>query len=367
MLTLVSSNMLRRKARTFATAIGIALGVGTIVALLSVGDGLKKTAGQLVHLGASDAGIFQTGVSDPTASILPASLAQRLEKLPYVKNATPVILVIEGVRQNPAAVVFGADPNGFFARRLVTTQGRYSLAPGTVMVGDRLAQMLHVRPGGTLKVKKRSFKVGGIYHTGIYFEDTGAVLNLKTAQVMEHKPDSATTVPVQFSENTHHDVGIKKLKHLLPNIQVIGTPEQAARVGANGQLVHNAVDIIAALALIVGGLGVSNTMAMAVLERKRELALLSAVGWTRVRVAGLVLLEGIATSLVGAGIGLLIGIVGARGLGHALGITGVVNPQLSVTTIWQSLVIGFCIGIIGSLYPAWRGTTVSGAELLKAA
>ena len=54
MLGLISSNMLRRKARTFATAMGIALGVGLIVALLSVGSGLKKTAGQLVHLGFAD-------------------------------------------------------------------------------------------------------------------------------------------------------------------------------------------------------------------------------------------------------------------------------------------------------------------------
>lgn len=359
--------MLRRKARTLATAVGIAIGVGTIVALLSVGDGLKKTAGQLVHLGAADAGIFQNGVSDPTTSILPVSLVGRLEKLSYIKTATPIILVIEAVKQDPAAVVFGADPKGFFAQRLVTLQGRDSLAPGLVMVGDKLAKMVHVKPGSTMKLKKRKFRVAGIYHTGIYFEDTGAIINLHTAQVMEHKPNSATTIPVQFAEGAHHDEALSKLKHLLPNIQIIGTPEQAARVGANGQLVHNAVEIIAALALIVGGLGVTNTMAMAVLERKRELALLSAVGWTRARIAGLVVAEGIATSLVGAGIGLLIGVVGARALGDALSITSVVNPEVSVTTIWQALVIGFCIGVIGSLYPAWRGTTVSGAELLKAA
>src|SRR5213076_1826872 len=100
--------MLRRKARTLATAVGIALGVGTIVALLSVGSGLKRTAGQLVHLGFADIGIFQSGVSDPTASILPTSLASRLEKRPDVYQATPLLLIIEGVKQNPAAVVFGA-------------------------------------------------------------------------------------------------------------------------------------------------------------------------------------------------------------------------------------------------------------------
>jgi putative ABC transport system permease protein len=366
-LALVSTNMLRRKARTLATAVGIALGVGTIVALLSVGSGLKKTAGQLVHLGFADAGVFQSGVSDPTASILPNSLAARLEKRPDVLKATPLLLVIEGVKQNQAAVVFGADPNGFFAHRLVTTAGRRAFGTHTIMVGDKLARELHLRPGSTLLVKRKPFKVAGIYHTGIFFEDTGAILDLDVAGRMEHKVGEATTIAVQFTDHTHHDAAVKALKRDMPGIQIIGTPDEAARAGANGQLVRNAVTIIAALALIVGGLGVTNTMAMAVLERKRELALLSAVGWSRPRVATLVLAEGVATSLLGAGLGLLIGVIGARGLGDALGVSAVVRPEVTVDGLWQSLVIGFAIGVLGSLYPAWRGTTVSGAELLKAA
>jgi ABC-type antimicrobial peptide transport system permease subunit len=278
-----------------------------------------------------------------------------VSKLPYVEEATPVVLVVEGVKQNPAAVVFGADPDGFFAKRLVTSAGRLSLAGRSVMVGERLAHELHLAPGDKLRVKKRQFTVAGVYHTGVFFEDTGAVIDLQQAQRINDSPGEATTIPVQ----------VKALKRQLPGIQVIGTPEQASRVGANGQLVQNAVTIIAALALIVGGLGVTNTMAMAVLERKRELALLSAVGWRRRRVALLVLAEGIATSVVGAGLGLLLGVVGAKALGNALDISAIVTPRVTAESIWQSLLIGIAIGAIGSLYPAWRGTTVSGAELLQ--
>jgi putative ABC transport system permease protein len=273
--------------------------------------------------------------------------------------------VIEGVKQNPAAVVFGADPRGFFARRLVTTSGRFSLNPNDVMVGDKLAKQLHLSPGAQMLIKKRRFRVTGIYHAGIFFEDTGAVIKLATAQRMENRPNEATTIPVVFSESSRHKRAVRALQQDFPNIQVIGTGDQASRAGANGQLVRNAVTIIAALALIVGGLGVTNTMAMAVLERKRELALLSAVGWSRFRVATLVLIEGVATSLIGAGIGLLFGVVGARWLGDALGISTIVSPEVTVESIWQALLIGVAIGIVGSLYPAWRGTTVSGAELLQ--
>jgi putative ABC transport system permease protein len=363
-LGLVFTNLARRKARAAATALGIALGVATIVALLSVGSGLKRTAGELVHLGQADMGIFQSGVADPTASVLPTSLATRLERRPDVAEATPLLLIVEGVKQDPAAVVFGAEPSGFFRRRLVVTEGRAAGGPTGILVGDKLARELRLRPGSQLKVKRRSFTVNGIYHSGIFFEDTGAILDLNTAQRLARRGDDATTIAVQVAANVRHSVARKALKRALPGTQIIGTADDAERAGANGQLVRNVVTIIAALALIVGGLGVTNTMAMAVLERRRELALLSAMGWQRLRIAILVLAEGVAVSLVGAGFGLLLGVVGAGLLNDALDVSAVVTPHVTPWTIGQGLLIGVAIGVLGGLYPAWRGTRGSAVELL---
>ncbi|HXS45780.1 MAG TPA: ABC transporter permease [Solirubrobacteraceae bacterium] len=367
MLGLVATNLARRKARTIATAVGIALGVATIVALLSVGSGLKRTAAGLVHLGDADLGLFQSGVGDPTASLLPTSLAARIERRPDVQEATPLLLVVEAIRDDPAAIVFGAEPGGFFARRLVVAEGARSFGPRRIMVGDRLAHELNLRPGSTLKVKRRAFTVAGVYHTGIFFEDGGAILDLPTAQRLEHRGAEATTIAVALARDAHHAATARALRRALPGTQVIGTPDEATRIGANGVLVGKTVTLIATLALIVGGLGVTNTMAMAVLERQRELALLSAVGWRRARIAALVLAEGIATSILGAGLGLILGVLGAGRLGDALSVSNVVSPQVTPWTIGQALLIGVAIGVLGGLYPAWRGTSVSTTQLLGGA
>lgn len=367
MLGLVVTNLARRKARTVATAVGIALGVATIVALLSVGAGLQRTAAGLVHLGDADLGLFQSGVQDPTASVLPTSLAARLERRPDVSKATPLLLVVEGVREDPAAIVFGVDPKGFVAQRLVVAEGTPTLGPQRVLVGDRLARELKLRPGATLKVKRRPFIVAGIYHSGVFFEDAGAVLDLAAAQRLERRGADATTIAVQLATDAHHDAAAKAIRRALPGTQVIGTADEATRAGANGELVRKTVDIVAALALIVGGLGVTNTMAMAVLERQRELALLSAVGWRRLRIAGLVLAEGVATSILGAGLGLVLGVFGADWLNNALDVSTVVSPHVTPWTIGQALLIGVAIGVLGGLYPAWRGTSVSTTELLGGA
>lgn len=364
-LRLVVTNLTRRKGRTIATAIGIALGVATIVALLSIGTGLQRTAAQFVHLGQADFGVFQSGVQDPTASIVPVALAQRLQKRPDVAAATPLLLVVEGVRQDPAAVVFGAEPGGFFAQRLIVSQGARSLGPGRILVGDQLAGRLGVRPGDTMRVKRRPFRVAGIYHTGIFFEDAGAVLDLRTAQRLTRRATGdATTIVVQMAPGARQSVVEQAVRRAVPGTLVIGTPEEASRIGANGELVGKTETIVATLALILGGLGVTNTMAMAVLERQRELALLSAVGWRRLRIASLVLAEGVLTSVLGAGLGMLLGILGADGLGRALAVSSVVSPQVTFETIWQALAIGVAIGILGGLYPAWRGTSVSPLRLL---
>ena len=82
MLAIITTNLLRRSARTLFTALGIAVGVATIVALLSFTQGLKETAAGFVHLGGSELGVFQANVSDPTASLLPESLVGRLDAQP---------------------------------------------------------------------------------------------------------------------------------------------------------------------------------------------------------------------------------------------------------------------------------------------
>jgi putative ABC transport system permease protein len=373
MLALIATNLGRRKARTAATALGIAIGVGMIVALLSVGSGLKRTASELVHLGQADMGIFQSGIADPTASVLPLSMVDRLDRQPEVKAATPLLLVINGIPQNPAAVTFGAQPHGFFAKRLVMTSGRREFGGDSILVGDAFARKMQLKPGSELTVKRHRFRVAGVYHTGIFFEDSGTVLDLPIAQRLQRRRGEAalgagaTTIAVEVKSNVTQSVAEREIRQAFPGTTIIGTGDDPSRVGANGELVHNAVDILAALALIVGGLAVANTMAMAVLERERELALLSAVGWRRERIAALVLAEGVATSILGAGVGLLLGIVGADALNNALGVSAVVSPHVTLWTIGQALLIGVAVGVLGGLYPAWRATSVSPTRLLGGA
>ncbi len=371
MLAIVLANLRRRLTRTLLTAAGIAVGVATIVALLAFTQGLRESAAGFVHLGGSELGVFQADISEPATSLLPESAVSRLRALPQVADATPLLLIVEGVKREPAAVVFGADPGGFFSRQLVIVAGRRLSAsePGgstkDLLIGDRLAANLKLAPGDALAVKGRSYRVAGVYHSGILFEDAGAVLRLHDAQALMQRDGEVTDVIVSLTPGTGAAAAARKIERGLPGTQTITNAQQAVRAGANGTLISKAILAIVAIAIVVGTIGVANTMAMAIAERRAELGLLSTIGWSPARVAGLILGEGIAVSVLGAAGGLLLGVIGGELLVRALGVSSYVSPSVTAWGLGRGLLVGVAIGVLGGIYPAWRVTRMTPLKALS--
>jgi putative ABC transport system permease protein len=346
--------------RTTFTAAGIAVGVATIVALLSFTAGLKQTAEGLVHLGGSELGVFQANVSDPTSSILPGSLVGKLQKKPYVAEATPLVLMVEALRGNPGAVVFGADQNSFFAKNMVIVAGRRPRDEAKeALVGERLARQSKLKVGDTIAISGHSYRVAGIYGSGIQFEDGGAVLGLEQARRLANRPNEETNVILRLAPNVKASEAAAKIERDFQGTQTISTPEQALRAGANATLISKAILVIVVIALIVGAISVTNTMAMSIMERKGELGLLSTVGWSPLRVATLVLGEGVAVSALGAAAGLLFGVIGGDLLVKALGVSSYVSPSVTAWGLGRGLLVGVAIGVLGGIYPAWRVTRMT--------
>jgi putative ABC transport system permease protein len=356
---LIVNNLLRRIGRTLLTSLGVGLGVATIVALLAVSDGLTQTAGGFVHLGGSDLGVFQSGVSDPTTSRLQTSLVPRLDADSDVAAATPLVLLVGSVKSDPAAFVFGADLGGFFARRLVFAGGAEPVAPGTVAIGSGLASTLHLHTGSTLRVAGRRLVVSGVYHSGIPYEDQGAVLPLARAQAIGGLSGEATTIAVELAPGASATSAQRSITRQFSGLDVIADPGEAARAGANGALIHNATLVIVIIAIVLGAISVTNTMAMSVLERQGELALLSTVGWSAPRVAALVIGEGVGVSLLGAAFGLVFGVLGSLLLIKLMGVGAYVSPSITAWGLGRGLLVGISIGVLGGIWPAWRVTRMA--------
>lgn len=365
MLSLIAANARRRSARTTLTAAGVAVGVAAVVALLALSSGLNDTAAQFVHLGRANLGLFQRDAGDPTSSVLPLSLLPRIRAQPYVAQATPVQLLVGAIPGQPGSIVLGLDPGGFAARQLVIVSGRGE-RPGDVLVGDLLARQLHVAPGSQLKLSGRRFVVAGIYHTGLSYEDDGAVLTLADAQALAGRsPDEVTTFAVKLTPAVTLAEAERELARTFPGLIAISDPAEAVRAGSSTVLISKAVLMMAVLALIIGALAVANTMVAALLERRRELALLAMIGWSSRQLGALVLGEALVLSMAGTAIGVLLGLAASKLLPGALGLGGFVSPVLTASGIGRAVAIGIAIGTLGALYPIWRVSRMSSVVALN--
>jgi putative ABC transport system permease protein len=367
MLALIGANLSRRWARTVLTAAGISVGVAAVVALLALSAGLNRTAGQLVHLGRADLGLFQRDAGDPTSSVLPLSLLPRLKAQPEIVDGTPIQLVIDAVDRAPAAVILGLDQNGFVAQRLVLTAGTRA-SSGHVVVGDLLASQLKVRPGATLRIKGRVFSVAGVFHSGITAEDGGVITTLGDAQALAGRTSQeVTTFAIRLAPQVKPAQAERELARTFPGLSAISDPSEAIRAGANSVLISKAVLLIVVLALIIGALAVANTMLAAVLERRRELALLTAIGWSPRQLGTLVIGEAIAVSALGTAAGLLLGVGASKLLPGALGLGAFISPVLTAWGFGRAVLIGIAIGLVGAIYPTWRVTRIRSVIALASA
>src|SRR5436309_8264269 len=192
---LVLKNLLRRKVRTGLTVAGVAIGVGLIVALLSITAGVKSTANQLIHVGRSDFGLFQQGASDLTRSVLPESLYPKVKADRGVADAARIFIRVGKVENQNEFLMFGFAGGELTERRNVVIEGRNARG-AEAMLGDEAAKALHLHAGDLLHVGRRAFPIAGIYHSGDRFVDLGAVLPLKVVQALAQRPHEITTIGV---------------------------------------------------------------------------------------------------------------------------------------------------------------------------
>ena len=350
--SLISKNLLRRPARTLFTAVGVGLGVGLIVALLAITNGVHRTAADLMHVGRADFGLYQADVSDFSRSLLPESLATQVARDPGVAAVAKVKLLIDG-----GTLVFGLDSSEFAYRRLVVVKG----AQGQVMAGDHSGK--HV--GQVLRVAGRSFTVAGVYHSGDRFEDLGIVLPLHTVESLARRPGEITSIGVTVRLGENVKLVAARLQRRYPGIAAVTEPGQAIKVDTSSRLIISTGWIVSLLALIVGGIGVTNTMAMSVFERTREIGVLRAVGWPARRVGAMILSEAVGICLIALGVGCALGELAAEVFVGRSALSGLITPTFTPSTFAWGTAFALGVGLLGALYPTWRAVRLTPIEALR--
>jgi putative ABC transport system permease protein len=361
---LVLKNLLRRKVRTGLTVAGVAIGVGLIVALLSITAGVKQTANQLIHVGRSDFGLFQTGASDLTRSLLPESLARNVRSTRGVARVARIFLVVGAVEHSDSSLLFGYAPGEFPEQRLVIVSGRRPTG-NEALVGDAAVRVYRLHAGGAVHVAGRTFRVAGVYHSGNRFVDRGVILPLPVVQAIAQRPNEVTTLGVIVEVGQTPKALAKRLEQRFPGVTAVIEPGQAVRIDTSSRLIVTAGWIFSLLALIIGGIGVTNTMAMAVFERIREIGIMRAVGWSSTRIAALIVSEAIGIGLIALAVGLLGGWGAAVLFTDHSSLSTLTEADFTGGVFAWGLAFALGVALIGALYPAWRAISLTPIEALR--
>ena len=361
--------MWRRRLRTSLTLCGIGMGIGAFVALVGFSRSFEQAWLELYENAGTDLAVVQKTFLNTSVD---ESAGPILRKLPQVALAEPMIVNMMAVTPEVNTLVYGwkADTFEFSALKFLSG-GRFQDGQQEVLLGDLLAESLNKKVGDTLDLQGSTFRVVGIFQSGSALEAGAIIMPLGemqglsgmvgkvTAYHVRLKPAPQGVSPKQWTQQAQ-----KAIQAALPGLRAAPAAERAA----NNQLVllaHAAAWGTSLIALLVAALGIANTMAMSVFERTQEIGVLRALGWSRGRVMGLILLEAAALGLAGGLAGLLLGWAALHALAALPQSASIASVSLPLRTLVEALAIATLVGILAGAVPAWRGAHLSPVEALR--
>lgn len=367
--TIIYRGLLRRPVRTGLTLLGISIGIAAVVALVGMAWGYEKSIGKQLDVISID-----MVVSNMSGGLLPQvydeSLEEKIAQLPHVEQTTSVLMLMLSVEDAPLIMVSGREWGGFTWDKLRVVQGRMpkDAQEKAVVIGKLAAEGLSKKVGDKIQIEAAELDVVGIVDGGAVVENGAIILSLPLLQSITGNEGKVNFVDIRFTPGTTPD-DIAKLKSEIKTLFPEGRAMEADDVVGTSQGFRIAQAMswsTALLAIIVGVLGVMNTMLMTVFERTHEIGILLAVGWKKSRVVLMILYESALLGFLGGITGVALGTLGLKILGATTTMKGMLEPDLSPKLLLTSIGIAVVVGVISGLYPGWRSAQLSPSRALQA-
>jgi putative ABC transport system permease protein len=187
---------------------------------------------------------------------------------------------------------------------------------------------------------------------------------LRDAQAFTGRPRKVTMYGLKLEDPLEAPTVVEKINREFSEAHASLTGEFVEQM-PDMQNADGMIDGISALAIMVGGVGVLNTMLMAVLERTREIGVLRALGWRRRRVLFWIMQESLLLSLIGGVLGIAIAFGLVFAFENAPLVGGAISPIWSLEVFARALTVAIVLGFIGGLYPAYRATRLQPVEAIR--
>jgi putative ABC transport system permease protein len=388
------------KLRSGLTILGMTIGVASVIVLIAVGNGSSKAVqSQIQSLGTNVLVVQSTGgglrrfagaAAASSISLTKAdaqalqnpSLAPDVESASPVVNASSVTLVYDGTSFEPSSFV-GTTPS-------YLTAHSYKLAEGSSFTSEDVAKHRRVAVvgqevvkelfggasavGQTIKVSGSNYEVVGVLAkkgtNGTTDEDDVVMAPITTVQDSLTGVGPIDSITVQAKSESSLDAAEGEVKEIIEERHKIkNTEEPGFSVLNQGSLLETSSSTssvfttllgeVAAISLLVGGIGVMNIMLVSVTERTREIGIRKAIGARRSDILTQFLTEAVLVSLIGGLTGVAVGVIGSQ-----FEIAGV-HPDIALYSIFLAFGAAALSGLFFGTYPAARAAALRPIEALR--
>lgn len=393
-------NLTRRRLRSYLTMIGIFIGIAAVVGLIGLGDGLRMAiTSQFSFLGTDTLSVQAEGLSlaGPPGSAVSRPLSEDLaEKIGDVDGVEAAInrYIKTGTLEFNDQLVYGfamSVPSGedrkvmekmlnieaLQGRLLEDGDGRKVLLGNSFSEDDTFGRA--VEAGDRVKLNDIKYEVVGILEKKGNFLIDGAVL-VNEEPLLDDFGDDGTVDIIGVKVEDEDDIpkikgDIEKLLRKERDVKEgeedfsVESPQQALeQLDSILFAIQLFITIIAGISLLVGGIGITNTMYTAVLERTKEIGILKSVGARNSAVFQLFFFESGLLGMVGGLVGVLIGAGLAYGLaaaGRALLDIELLQAHITPMLVIGALAFSFGIGLISGVTPAWQASRKNPVDALR--
>jgi putative ABC transport system permease protein len=365
-LKLILTNLRRHRIRSLISIAGIAFSVAAMLTVVTI---LQGAIGMFSGILSSDSEIivFERNVSDLFFSNVPAAAVEQISSWPMVLHADPVLFGIVSSADHPIITCFGVTAADARIRKATWVEGdRRTFAQHTddVVLGERAAEYLAAALGSHVQIGHATLHVIGILKTANGFEDGGVFMPLNSAQSFFHKEGSSSVVTIKL-RNKDDAPGFKQMVHAkFPNL--IGLEDaEFNRSYSQFKILKATAWAVGGCGLLLGGLGVANTMIMSVFTRIREIAILRVNGFSNLQIATMIFGESAVVSVFGALVGLAIGTCFLFMLKEVPALHGYIDVTIQPLVLLIVVVLALLTGIAGALYPAVYAMRIRAVEALR--
>jgi putative ABC transport system permease protein len=363
--------MWRRPTRSLLTVLGVGVGVAAGVSMAGIAWGFQRGVDRTFDVRGTDMVVTRMTKRNPMPSVFDEDCASEIALLSGVLAVAKADWEYMTIDDEKSAVVFGWETGSYLWDHISMSEGEIQSgedAKTSIYLGVLCAEMLGKNTGDLVRIDKLELRVAGIFHSDSLVENSAGVLPLEVFQLANGKQGKVKHLNLRLAPEITKDE-VEGLRHSIEakfrGLRALHAGELAQK--STGVQMAKAMSIAtASIALLVGTLGMMNTLLMSVFERTAEIGLLMAVGWSRMRVMALVLFESITLSMCGAVFGIIAGIGAVRIMEKMEFMNGKIEGDFSPTLIGTVLIIVAALGILGGLYPASRAASMTPHKALRA-